>query len=342
VIPSQISSGVVPGNPLGLGSHFASNPTVSRNYNNIDPAAAEPQRGRQRFALAPFVLGYLEHLAKADIRIDTGASLSGNAATFAHSAAVSDENTKVLAQSVMASSHIEQEGVYGKEVELVFAAVTQPEDGVPRNHELSERAQAIVDITRAAKWMIETGAQYKAWITYDFVLELHRRMFQSTRPEIAGKLKYQEVEISGAAYKVSTLPMQKTESFLRSLCERLNSRFLLAESQSAENMVLLSAEFVLDFLAIHPFVDGNGRTARLLSTYLLDRAGYHFVRFYPLDEVMLESQKEYFQALFQAQLGWYGKDEDLTPWVNYYVQAIHTQYQRAFEKVRKQGHTIQH
>jgi Fic family protein len=299
-----------------------------KKTNRIDTENLAPVRKPSRYTMAPFVVGYLEQLAKADFRVSEGLA----------TASVSAEGTRVLAQSVLASSQIEHEGIVGREVELVFAAVTHAEDGVPRSHELSERAMAIVDITRAAKWAIESRAQYRDWITYEFVLELHQRMFQSTRPEIAGKIKFDDVEIRGALYDVTTLPKEKTERFLRALCERVNQRFLQAEREGTENSVLLSAEFVLDFLAIHPFVDGNGRTARLLSTYLLDRAKYHFVRFYPLDEVMLESQREYFDALFQGQRHWHQEAEDLTPWINFYVQAVHTQYKRAFEKVRSQHH----
>jgi Fic family protein len=91
---------------------------------------------------------------------------------------------------------------------------------------------------------------------------------------------------------------------------------------------------VVDFLAIHPFSDGNGRTARLLSTYLLERAGYHFARFYSLDTIILERQQAYYKALFDSQREWYKESEDLTPWVEFYLNAIFTQWLRAHEAIR--------
>jgi Fic family protein len=91
---------------------------------------------------------------------------------------------------------------------------------------------------------------------------------------------------------------------------------------------------VLDFLAIHPFHDGNGRAARLLSTYLLERSGYHVARFYPLDSVILENRDAYYEALFRAQQRWYQPDEDLTPWIELYTDMVFQQYLRAFQRVK--------
>jgi Fic family protein len=97
---------------------------------------------------------------------------------------------------------------------------------------------------------------------------------------------------------------------------------------------LTTAEFILDFLAIHPFHDGNGRTARLLSTYLLERCGYHFARFYPLDNVILENRDAYYEALFLAQRRWYEADEDLSPWIEFYTDMVFNQYGRALQRVK--------
>ncbi|HEU4887934.1 MAG TPA: Fic family protein [Thermoanaerobaculia bacterium] len=155
-------------------------------------------------------------------------------------------------------------------------------------------------------------------------------MFKSTNPDAAGRIKTKRVAIEGGSYSVKTLPPEKSESFLRELCNRTN-RSLLTDDTSR---FLTTAEFVLDFLAIHPFHDGNGRTARLLSTYLLERSGYHFARFYPLDTVILENRDAYYEALFRAQQRWYREDEDLTPWIEFYTDMVFHQYVRAFQRVK--------
>jgi Fic family protein len=101
-------------------------------------------------------------------------------------------------------------------------------------------------------------------------------------------------------------------------------------------MLLIVAEFIVDFLAIHPFKGGNGRTSRLLSTYLLEKCGYNFTRFYPVDSYILETRSEYYQTLYLAQKKWYLEDEDLTIWVEYYTKVIFNQWQRAYQRVLDQ------
>lgn len=55
--------------------------------------------------------------------------------------------------------------------------------------------------------------------------------------------------------------------------------------------------------------------------------------FYPLDSIILESREEYYDVLFHSQYDWWGEKEDLTPWVKYYVNAVYSQYLRAYQRV---------
>src|SRR6185437_6650499 len=84
--------------------------------------------------------------------------------------------------------------------------------------------------------------------------------------------------------------------------------------------------FACDFLAIHPFRDGNGRMARFLSSYLLERGGYHFSSVYPLDRVVLDSRGAYYEALNASQRHWHTKDEDLSSWIEYFVGVVFGQW----------------
>ncbi len=296
----------------------------------IDADALEPIRKSSRFQLTPKILGRLEQLAKArfDIRplsrsdIDEWRRLSVDAC-------------QTLAQSVNASSQIENEHIRVEELDLVLAAVMQQDDNVV-TIELSERARAVKSIVETYLWALTLDK--KSFIDFDFVLEIHARMFVTTRPLIAGRLKHKNVAIRGSGYDVMTLAPEKVPVYLRAICARTNERLLRAQEFAEESMLLIVAEFILDFLAIHPFEDGNGRVARLLSTYLLERSGYHFARFYPLDSVILETRDAYYQALFLAQKDWFGESEDLTSWVEYYINSIYTQYLRAFQRVLDRQH----
>jgi len=286
----------------------------------IDPAQPYPLRA-VRYELSPYTAGKLEKLAAARFEIGrfTGEDAAGP----------QGDGTALwnIAQSVNASSEIEGEEVPASQLDLALAAATRP-SARRIDEELEHRMLAVSSIIRTLLWTLVDPP--RELITFEFVLEVHRRMFESTTPDAAGRIKTKRVAIEGGSYAVKTLPPDKSEAFLRQLCERVN-RSLVAGDTSR---FLTTAEFILDFLAIHPFHDGNGRTARLLSTYLLERIGYHFARFYPLDTVILENRDAYYEALFRAQQRWYQPDEDLTPWIEFYTDMVFHQYTRAFQRVK--------
>jgi Fic family protein len=299
---------------------------VGGGNNEIDPPTARPSRPGLRYSISHRILGKLERLAKA--RFEIHELTEENVEKW-----LASETYLTIVQSVNASSEIEGEHVTADQLSLEAAVATKPTESY-LDDELAARQEAIRSIYQTYVWALATPRE--PWLSYEFLLELHRRMFQSTKPSTAGQIKKVAIQIRGGGYLINTLPAAKTEEFLRALCERTNDSLNLARRHSEASMFLAGAEFVLDFLAIHPFEDGNGRTARLLSTYLLERSGYHFARFYPLDQVIVETRDEYYPALFKSQLGWYTATEDLTSWIEYYTDAVFMQWTRAYQRVRDQ------
>jgi Fic family protein len=288
----------------------------------IDPAQPYPLREGLRYDLSPYTLAKLEKLAGAKFEIGR---LTTDDFIAPHN--VDAGALRNIAQSVNASSEIEGEEIPANKLDLALAAATKP-TARRIDEELEHRMMAVSAIIRTLLWALFEPP--REFISFDFVLEVHRRMFEGTSPSIAGLIKTKRVAIEGGVYAVKTLPPEKTELFLRELCERTNASLVSADT----SRFLATAEFILDFLAIHPFHDGNGRAARLLSTYLLERSGYHFARFYPVDSIILENREAYYDALFSAQQRWYQVDEDLTPWVEFYTDVIFNQYARAFQRVK--------
>ena len=81
--------------------------------------------------------------------------------------------------------------------------------------------------------------------------------------------------------------------------------------------LLLIPAYVLDFLCIHPFTDGNGRMARLLTLLLLYQTGYEVGRFISLEKVIETSKESYYDTLYQCSQGWHTGDHPLGPWTEY-------------------------
>lgn len=89
------------------------------------------------------------------------------------------------------------------------------------------------------------------------------------------------------------------------------------------------ANFIFEFLAIHPFKDGNGRMSRALTNLLLLKAGYSYVPYVSLDEIIEETKAEYYLALRATQKFHKTDHEDITPWVDYLLNSLLKQVERA-------------
>jgi Fic family protein len=104
--------------------------------------------------------------------------------------------------------------------------------------------------------------------------------------------------------------------------------------------LLLIGVFVVVFLAIHPFQDGNGRLSRILTTLLLLRAGYAYVPYSSLESVIEQSKEGYYLALRQTQGTIGGETPDWQPWLKFFLRAMHQQMRRLAVKVEREKLTL--
>ena len=111
--------------------------------------------------------------------------------------------------------------------------------------------------------------------------------------------------------------------------EDLIARFDAASEQGREPLVTIPL-LILDFLCIHPFRDGNGRVARLLTLLALYHAGYDVGRYISLERVIQESTETYYQTLESSSQGWHDSQHDASPWLGYFWGVMLRAY-KAFE-----------
>lgn len=100
--------------------------------------------------------------------------------------------------------------------------------------------------------------------------------------------------------------------------------------------LLLIAAFVVHFLAIHPFQDGNGRLSRVLTTLLLLQAGYRYVPYCSLERVIEENKDGYYRALRLSQKQIRTTDEKLDDWVRFFLQSLKKQKDTLLRKVEQE------
>lgn len=100
--------------------------------------------------------------------------------------------------------------------------------------------------------------------------------------------------------------------------------------------LLTIAIFVVVFLAIHPFQDGNGKLSRILTTLLLLRAGYDYVPYSSLENIIEQSKEGYYLALRQTQGEIRSDSPDWLPWVMYFLDALKQQKDRLAKKIERE------
>ncbi|GLC86904.1 Fic family protein [Lysinibacillus piscis] len=105
----------------------------------------------------------------------------------------------------------------------------------------------------------------------------------------------------------------ETPTAMRQLCEALRERIAKCD---IEPLILISI-FILDFLSIHPFNDGNERMARLLTLLLLYQCGFEVGRYISLEKIIEDSKEDYYETLRKSSIGWHDNKNDILPWVHY-------------------------
>jgi Fic family protein len=95
--------------------------------------------------------------------------------------------------------------------------------------------------------------------------------------------------------------------------------------------------FVLDFLCVHPFSDGNGRMSRILSLMLLYQSGYDVGRYISLEKVIEDSKETYYEALEASSRGWHEGRHDLVPWLQYSHGVLIAAYLEFEQRVGQMG-----
>ncbi len=106
----------------------------------------------------------------------------------------------------------------------------------------------------------------------------------------------------------------ETPQAMESLVEKYHH---CTDQLNLEPLLVIPA-FILDFLCIHPFRDGNGRTARLLTLQLLYHFGYEVGRYISLERIFEESKESYYETLEESSRNWHEGSHNVMPWINYF------------------------
>lgn len=177
---------------------------------------------------------------------------------------------------------------------------------------------------------------------YDYIpvrpnsfLQLHRDLYKFSNAAIGGNYKSSDniiaEELPDGTKKARFVPVPawETPNAIDSLCQAYDE----ALKDPEKDPLLLIPMFILDFLCIHPFNDGNGRMSRLLTLLLMYRSGYIVGKYISLEKLISDSKETYYEVLQESSADWHEGKNDYLPFVRYMLGMIIAAYREFSSRV---------
>ena len=167
------------------------------------------------------------------------------------------------------------------------------------------------------------------------ILQLHRDLYKFSGMSIGGNYKNSdnviaETDSAGNRFvRFQPVPAWETPEAIDFACKAYDEAV-----QSGADPLLVIPMFILDFLCIHPFNDGNGRMSRLLTLLLLYRSGYIVGKYISIEKVIEQSKETYYETLQQSSVGWHENQNDYAPFVRYMLGVIVAAYRDFSSRVQ--------
>ena len=164
------------------------------------------------------------------------------------------------------------------------------------------------------------------------ILQLHRDLYKFTGSSVGGNYKNSDNVIAEEhadgtkTVRFQPVPAWETPEYVNAICAAYDNALHDGEIDA----LALIPMFILDFLCIHPFNDGNGRMSRLLTLLLLYRAGYTVGKYISIEKLIADSKETYYEVLQESSCDWHDGKNDYAPFVRYMLGVVVAAY-REFE-----------
>ena len=216
-------------------------------------------------------------------------------------------------QSTKASNKIE--GIYTSDERLEALVM---ENAEPRN-----RSEEEIAGYREVLATVHDSYEYIP-IRPNNILQLHRDLYSFSSSDTGGRFKNTDNVIAESdkdgqqRVRFMPVPAFQTSEAMENLCNEFNNAIERAEYDP----LLLIPMFILDFLCIHPFNDGNGRMSRLLTLLLLYRSGYIVGKYVSMEMLIEKTKETYYEALQNSSIEWHNGQSDYASFVRYYLGVV--------------------
>lgn len=168
------------------------------------------------------------------------------------------------------------------------------------------------------------------------ILQLHRDLYKFSGMSIGGSYKSsdnvieEEDSLGNKHIRFQPVSAWETPEAMERLCQAYND---LCNNGQYDPLLMIPV-FILDFLCIHPFNDGNGRMSRLLTLLLLYRAGYNVGKYISIEKLIERTKSAYYDELQESSAKWHDEENDYIPFVTYLLGVILAAYREFSDRVK--------
>lgn len=233
-----------------------------------------------------------------------------------------------IIQSTKASNRIE--GIYTSDKRL--------EELVTQKAEPHSRSEQEISGYRDVLTKIHESYEYIA-VRPNIILQLHRDLYSFSHGA-GGSYKNSDNIIAetdeNGNQKASFIPVPayQTAEAMEELCNNFSEAW---EANRIDKLILIPM-FILDFLCIHPFNDGNGRMSRLLTLLLLYKAGYIVGKYISIEMLIEKTKETYYEALQLSSVNYHENDNTYEPFLKYYLGILIKAYNEFESRVEHLRH----
>ena len=212
-------------------------------------------------------------------------------------------------------------------IEGIFTSDKRLEELVSQKAEPRNRSEQEIAGYREVLSTIHEGYEYIN-PRPNIILQLHRDLYSYSQGAAGGSYKNSDnviAETDAEGHQKARfipVPAFQTAEAMEELC----ARFLEAWEADRIDKLVLIPMFILDFLCIHPFNDGNGRMSRLLTLLLYYRAGYIVGKYISIEKLIETTKEEYYECLRQSSEQWHENENDYEPFVKYMLSIMIAAY----------------
>ena len=218
-----------------------------------------------------------------------------------------------LIQSTGASNRIE--GIYTSDKRLEELVSQKAEPSNRSEQEIAGYREVLATIHESYEYIVPRP---------NMILQLHRDLYSYSQSSKGGNYKNSDnviAETDAEGHQKARfipVPAFQTAEAVEELC----NQFLEAWESERIDRLLLIPMFVLDFLCIHPFNDGNGRMSRLLTLLLFYKAGYIVGKYVSMEMLIEKTKETYYEALQDSSTDWHENENSYEPFAKYYLGII--------------------